>query len=240
MSGMFYAVGVGPGDPELLTLKAVRSLQQAAVIYIPTSPLSRQSWLADVVQSYAAENCIVHTVKFSLGINSQQRQDHWQQVAGVIIDEIKQGKDVAFVTLGDPLLYSVSIYLLRALRQQWYEIPVTVIPGVSAYAHAAALTEFAVGEGDQSVTILPTVMDRDSLRAAIKKGGTLVLMKIGKRLAQILDLLVEFNLLEHAVFVARAGLPDQRIETDLTRLQEADPSAGNLAIILVDTSMEQS
>jgi precorrin-2/cobalt-factor-2 C20-methyltransferase len=235
MSGTFYAIGVGPGDPELLTLKAVKRLQQSTIIYVPTSRLSRQTWLGDAVQTYAIADCDVRQVEFSLGSDSQQRQDHWMWVATEIIAELRRGNDVAFVTLGDPLLYSTMIYLLRALHQQWEDIAIEIIPGITAYSHVAALTKFAVGEGEQPVTILPTVMDRKALRAAIKKGGTLILMKIGKRLPQILDLLEEFGLLENGVFVARAGLSGQRIETDLNNLRGADAAVGNLAVILVDT-----
>ena len=236
MNGTFYAIGVGPGDPELLTIKAVKRLQQADIIYVPISRLSRQTWLADAVKAHAAAESETRMVEFSLGANSQERQDHWQYVAAEIAAEVKKGRDVAFVTLGDPLLYSTNIYLLRALRQQWPEMSIEVVPGISAYSHVAALTEFGVGEGEQPVTILPTVMDRKALRAAIKKGGTLVLMKIGKRLPQIIDLLDEFNLLQQSVFVARAGLPDQRIETDLNRLRGSEDNAGNLAVILVDAN----
>lgn len=236
MKGTFYAVGVGPGDPELLTLKAVDRLQRAAILYVPTSRLSRQSWLADAVKRYASEGSETRTVEFSLGANPKQRQHHWGSVATEIVTELQQGNDVAFVTLGDPLLYSTNIYLLRALRERWVEIAIEVVPGVSAYSHVAALTEFAVGEGENPVTILPTVMDRAALRDAIKQGGTLVLMKIGKRLPQVLDLLDEFDLLAQSVFVARAGLPDQRIETDLHKLREASEKTGNLAVILVDAN----
>ena len=236
MSGTFSIIGVGPGDPELLTLKGVKRLQQADIVYVPISRLSRQSWLSDAVVLHADKKCMIRRVEFSLGADKHERQNHWHEVAGEIIAALKQGQRIVFVTLGDPLLYSTSIYLLRALRRQWREIPVEVVPGIAAYSHVAALTEFAIGEGEQPVTILPTLMDRAALRAGIKRGGTLVLMKIGKRLPQIIDLLDEFDLLEHAVFVARAGLPDQRIETDLTKLRSADDNAGNLAVILVDTS----
>ena len=236
MSGTFSIIGVGPGDPDLLTLKGVKRLQQADIVYVPTSRLSRQSWLTDAVALHADKNCSVRQVEFSLGANREERQHHWQEVVGDIISELKQGSRIVFVTLGDPLLYSTSIYLLRALRQQWQTVPVEVVPGIAAYSHVAALTEFAIGAGEQPVTILPTVMDRTALREGIKKGGTLILMKIGKRLPEIIDLLDEFELLEHAVFVARAGLPDQRIETDLNNLRGADDKAGNLAVILVDTT----
>jgi len=233
--GTFYAIGVGPGDPELLTLKAVRLLRESPCIYVPTSRLSTQTWVADVVQLYVAEGVDICPVSFSLGADREARQEHWQQTAAAIVDQLQQGKDVAFVSLGDPLLYSTCIYLLRALQEQWPQVPIEIVPGISAYAHCAALTSFAVGEGEQTVTILPTMTAISDLQSAINKGGTLVLMKIGRHLQTIIDLLEENELIEQAVFVARAGLPEQRIETDLRRLRSADPDAGNLAIILVHT-----
>ncbi len=238
MTGTFYVIGVGPGDPELITLKAVNRLRQAQVHYVPASRLSRQSWLTEVVARYAAVGSKVREVEFSLGRDVTKRQEHWRQVAAEIIAEIRCGKRVAFVTLGDPLLYSTSIYLLRALQQQWQDPPVEIVPGISACSHVAALTEFAIGCGEQPVTILPVVMDTAALESALKRGGTLILMKIGKRLPRILALLKQFDLLEKAVFVTRAGLPQQRIETDLRRLLGADAATGNLAVILVDANRE--
>lgn len=237
-SGTFYAIGVGPGDPELITLKAVRLLRESPCIYVPTSRLSTQTWVADVVHTYAAAAADICSVPFSLGTDQQIRQNHWQQTANGIISQLQQGKDVAFVSLGDPLLYSTCIYLLRALQKQWPQVPIEIVPGISAYTHCAALTNFAVGEGEQSVTILPTVTAIDDMQSAIDRGGTLVLMKIGRHLQAIIDLLEENKLIGKAVFVARAGLPDQRIETDLRCLHGADPVLGHLAIILIHTDTE--
>ena len=239
-SGTFYAIGVGPGDPELLTLKAIRLLQESHSIYVPVSRLSTQTWVADVVEMYAGEGARVQTVSFSLGADRQERQEHWRQTAIEIIEQLRSGRDVAFVSLGDPLLYSTCVYLLRALQEQWPQIPAEIVPGISAYAHCAALTGFAVGEGDQPVAILPTVTAMQDIRSALQRGGTLVLMKIGRHLADIIDLLEENGLLEQAVFVARAGLSDQRIETDLNNLRGAEATAGNLAVILVDATQRKT
>lgn len=232
-TGTFYAVGVGPGDAELLTLKAVRVIGQAGRIYVPFAVATTQSWVADAVAEYAKPEAQVCDVSFSMGRSREERQQHWKETAADIITALKQGLDCAFVTLGDPLLYSTAIYLLRELRQQWPEVNVEVVPGINAYTHCAALTEFALGEGNEPLTILPTISGMGDLEAALTKGGTLVLMKIGKRLQAIIDLLEDKGLIDQAVFVARAGLPNQRIETDLRNLRGADDKAGNLAIILV-------
>ncbi len=234
-NGTFYVIGVGPGDPELITLKAVRLLRETPCIYVPTSRLSTQTWVADAVQTYAKAEADIRTVSFSLGADRQARQEHWHQTAATIVAQLRTGEDVAFVSLGDPLLYSTCIYLLRALQEQWPQLPIEIIPGISAYAHCAALTTFAIGEGEQPVTIIPTVTAIHDLQSAINRGGTLVVMKIGRHLQAIIDLLEDNSLIEQAVFVARAGLPNQHIEADLRRLHNSDPKVGNLAIILVHT-----
>lgn len=236
--GTFYAVGVGPGEPELLTLKAVRLLRESLNIYVPFSRMTTQTWVADAVEQYAQKDAVVTDVTFSLGQNSAEREQHWHKTAGQIIEILKRGEDVVFVTLGDPLLYSTAIYLIRALREQWDSVAIDIVPGVSAYSHCAALTCFSLGEGTKPVTIIPTITAMADLQSAIERGGTLALMKIGRQLQAIIDLLDKNGLLDQSVFVARAGLPDQRVETDLRALREADPAAGNLAIILIHTEKD--
>lgn len=233
--GTFHAVGVGPGEPELLTLKAARLLSSCRCLYVPFSRVSTQTWVADAVAEYAREDAEIRPVSFSMGKGSTEREEHWQQTAAEIVRQLQNGDDVVFVTLGDPLLYSTAIYLIRALEKEWPQVDIDIVPGISAYAHCAALTNFPMGEGKAPVTIIPSVTAMTDLQAAIERGGTLALMKIGRHLPAIIDLLEENGLLEQAVFVARAGLPDQRIETDLRRLRGADPATGNLAIILIHT-----
>lgn len=232
-SGTFHAVGLGPGDPDLLTLRAVNLLRLATLVYVPFSRLTSQTWVEEAVRRYAGQDCMIFKVEFSLGENSATRQRHWQATARQIIERLRRGEDALFVTLGDPLLFSTAIYLIRALREQWPGIPIDIVPGVSAYAHCAALTSFAVGEGTLPVTIIPSVTALAEVQTAIERGGTLVLMKIGRHLPQIIDLLEDKGLIEHSVFVARAGLPEQHVEIDLRTLRGAEAKTGNMAIILV-------
>ncbi len=234
-AGSLFIVGVGPGDPELLTLKAVRVLQESSHVFVPVSKLTRETWLRDVVVCYAQPDCTVHEVSFSVAPDCQSRTDHWQQTATDIAELLRGGADVALVTLGDPQLYSTSLYLIRALQLVAPELKVNIVPGVSSVSHAAALTGFALGEGTQPVTILPSVTALDTVRSALKSGGTLVLMKIGKHLPDLIELLDEYQLLDDAVFIARAGLLGQHIETDLRQLRGAAADTGNLAVILIHT-----
>ncbi len=228
-------VGVGPGDPELLTLKAARVLSTASLIYVPASHLSRETWLRDVVDQHASDKARIREVSFSADRNPVQRKLHWQTTAEEICDQLKGGESIAFVTLGDPQLYSTSYYLLQALKDLWSDVPVEIIPGISSVSHAAALTHFALGTTTRPLTIIPSVKVVDDVRKAFSSGGTLVLMKIGKFLPDLIELLEQEDLIDHAVFIARAGLPGQRIETDLRRLRGEGPETGNLAVILIQT-----
>ncbi|MDY0190312.1 MAG: precorrin-2 C(20)-methyltransferase [Desulfuromonas sp.] len=231
--GTFYGVGVGPGDPELLTLKAVRVLQSSDCIYVPTSRLSTQSYVADVVNHYAAPQCEIIAVNFSLAKSSSQRQQHWHNRSQEIALRLQTGQKVAFATLGDALFYSTYIYLLRSLRLTVPNAAIETIPGITAFSNAAALTNTTLGEGLQPLTVVPAANDLDYIRDLIVSGGGVVLMKIGHLLEQIIAIIDQAEALPRSVFVARAGLQGQRIETDLNRLRQAPPHTGNLAVILI-------
>lgn len=231
--GTLYGIGVGPGDPELLTLKAVRVLQNSQCIYVPTSRLSTQDYVAEVVNHYANEQCEIQPVSFSLAASAEERQHHWQLTAADIVTRLRAGQDVAFVTLGDALLYSTYIYLIRAVQHTWVEAKIETVPGISAFSFAAALTNMPLGESLQPLTVIPSSNDLNQIKQLINDGGCVVLMKIGRHLQQIIDTIDQVDALHRSIFVSRAGLPDQRVETDLNQLRFAPEGTGNLAVIIV-------
>jgi precorrin-2/cobalt-factor-2 C20-methyltransferase len=231
--GKLYGIGVGPGDPELMTVKGARLLSQCRMVFVPKSREERDSAALKIAGPFLDKDSRVMELMFPMVTDSRALSDHWDQAAQKIADFILDGVDCCFLTLGDPLLYSTYIYLLRQLRRKIPDLEALTVPGVNAFSAAAALTEFPVGEAKAPVTIIPTADDLAVVEEALEKGGTVVLMKIGKRLAKILDLLERLNLMDQAVFVARAGQEGERVETDLRRLKREDPEAGYLSIILV-------
>jgi precorrin-2/cobalt-factor-2 C20-methyltransferase len=146
---------------------------------------------------------------------------------------LKTGEDVCFLTLGDALVYSTYIYLLRELKEILPEVQVITVPGITSFSAVAALTNFPLGEGKEPISIIPTADDLSAVRQAIESGGTVVLMKIGKRLGDILDILEETGVIGDAVFVQRAGHPTQAIEVDLRKLRGKSSEAGYLSVILI-------
>jgi precorrin-2/cobalt-factor-2 C20-methyltransferase len=231
--GTLYGIGVGPGDPEWITVKGARVLAHCRQIFVPKSREERDSAALHIAQSYIHPDARIQELSFPMITDQQKLALHWEKAARQLAEVLQKGEDCCFLTLGDPFLYSTYIYLLRALRTIMPDLEVVSIPGVNAFSAAAALTEFPVGEAKEQVTIIPTADDLGAVRKALAQGGTVVLMKIGKRLDSILDILEEEGLLDQAVFVGRAGQVGERIEADLHKLRAETPTTGYLSIILV-------
>jgi precorrin-2/cobalt-factor-2 C20-methyltransferase len=136
--GRFYGVGVGPGDPELLTLKALRVLQEVPVICTPRSESSQESYALDIVRDYLDEKK-QEIIRIPFPIDDEAGAAAvWRNAADTIGGHLKQGKDVAFITEGDPMLYSTFSYVLDSIKSGYPEVTVEIIPGVSSVMAAAA------------------------------------------------------------------------------------------------------
>jgi len=231
--GKFYGIGVGPGDPELITVKAARVLKECRHVFVPKARSAADSVALSIASDHLGSHSRVRELLFPMTSDRAELSRSWGDSARQIAEILKEGEDACFLTLGDPLLYSTYIYLLRALRSHLAEAEVVTIPGIMAFNAAAALTEFPVGEGKEPVTIIPTADDLESVRRALSSHGTVILMKIGKRLGEILRLLEEAGVTDRSVFVANAGMENQRVETDLRAMRTESPEAGYLSIILV-------
>jgi precorrin-2/cobalt-factor-2 C20-methyltransferase len=233
MAGRLYGIGVGPGDPELITVKGAKVLEACTHLFVPKAKEKSESLALEIAGQYVNKDANLHELVFPMVTDSARLEKSWNESAEVIAGVLREGSDACFLTLGDPLLYSTYIYLVRALLAVMPEAKVETVPGVTAFCNVAALTNFAIGEGKESVTIIPTADDLGAVRDALKKKGVVVLMKIGKRLANVLDILEEERVIADAVFVAYAGQEKQQIETDLRKLKDGNPKVGYLSTILV-------
>jgi precorrin-2/cobalt-factor-2 C20-methyltransferase len=233
---MFYGIGVGPGDPELLTVKATSVLGACSHVFVPKARTGSESVALEIARQYLRSDAEVQELVFPMTPDQALLEQRWRESAEMIAPVLEAGKDACFLTLGDPMVYSTYIYLLRALAERLPGVTTTTIPGITSFCAAASATQFPLGEGKELITIVPTSDDLSVLRSALATQGTVVLMKIGKRLREILEILEEFALIEHSVFVSRAGLDREHIEVDLRRLRVEDPEAGYLSVIIVHAS----
>jgi precorrin-2/cobalt-factor-2 C20-methyltransferase len=231
--GTLYGIGVGPGDPEWMTVKAARILGACRHVCVPRSSEAAESVALEIARRYLRPDVVVHELSYPMTADIEKLRQRWRQAAAEVADIVRGGEDCCFLTLGDALLYSTYIYLLRELQATEPNVRVETIPGVTAFSAAAALTNRPLGEGKQWITIVPGPDDLTELGAALDRGGTVVLMKVGRRLEQMLDVLAARGLLDQTVFVSHAGMPQQRVETDVRRLRGLGETVGYLSILIV-------
>ena len=231
--GTLYGIGVGPGDPEWITVKAVRILAGCRHVCVPKSDSAADSVALEIARTYLRPDAVIHEQAYPMTADADVLQRHWRQAADEVLAILRSGEDCCFLTLGDALLYSTYIYLLRELVASDPTVRVVTVPGVTAFSAAAALANWPIGERKQLVTIVPAADDLDQFTAALDRGGTVVLMKVGRRLHRALDALAARRLLDQTVFVSRAGMPEQYVETDVRRLRELPEQAGYLSVLII-------
>ena len=237
--GTLYGIGVGPGDPDLITVKGANVLRRSAHVFVPKARKAAESVALAIARRHVSPSAKIHEIVFPMTTDRSELLARWEESARTVADVLETGIDACFLTLGDAFLYSTYIYLVKALRRRIPEVKVVTVPGITAFSAAAALAEFPVGEGKEMVTIVPTADDLEPVRRALQVGGTVVLMKIGKRLPQILDLLEEADAIDRSVFVSHAGMETERIEIDLSKLRTGDPEkTGYLSILLIHKRTE--
>jgi len=209
-------------------------------VVVPKARQEGGSVALGIAEKHLNPEATIHEIVFPMTTDKAQLEARWEESARVVAGILETGSDACFLTLGDAFLYSTYIYLLRALRRRIPDAKVITVPGVTAFSAAASLAEFPVGEAKEPVTIIPTADDLDAVERALQGAGTIVLMKIGKRLERILDLLESCGATERGVFVSRAGMDSQRVVTNLRDLYGEKEDTGYLSIVLVHSKGEST
>ena len=176
MSGHLYGIGVGPGDPELLTIKAAKVLGRVDLILAASSTKNDDSLALDIARPHLKPDARVIRLGFPMSRNEDTLQSAWEENARLVLNELEQGHDAAFITLGDPLLYSTFAYLLRTLRILASEQAVTIIPGITSFQAVAAATETVLAESAQNLLILPGIRDAGDLRKSLEGADNAVIL----------------------------------------------------------------
>ena len=224
-NGKLSIVGIGPGDPELMTVKAVRTLEKADVIITPkarkngkSTALQIASGLVDLsVKQVQQLHFPMHKVRLGEQHKDAEVLAAWKHAAETILTYIDQGLEVAFPTLGDPALYSTGFYVRHTLKSIRPEATVTIIPGITAMASCSATAGLPIGLGDDLVTIVPAAFDDDRLRQILLTADSIVLMKVHRVMERIFTLLEELDLIDKAVLFERCGQEGERVYTDIRK-----------------------
>lgn len=228
---MLSLVGVGPGDPELLTRKAERVLREAEVIAAPVTAPGEQSQALGIIR-----DLLDHHRQQMLPLLFPMRADraalapHWREACRLVAERVHAGKRVAFVALGDPLFYATSLYLLEGMRREYPEVPLEVIPGVSSLFAAAAAGTFPLAEGAQQLLVLPATAGETAIGAALERSDTLVLLKVKPAFDAVMKLVEGRDDLA-LLFAERVGMPGQVILTDRAAIAAHSPDYLSLLVI---------
>lgn len=216
--GRLYGVGVGPGDPELLTLKAQRILLQAAKIFIPKKGKESTSYAKSIIATLISDNQKVEELVFPMLRDEEELADYWHQAVESIWRYLKKGKDCAFVNVGDPLLYGTFVHILKTLKKSHPEVAVEVIPGIPSINAAAARTKLPLAINDEPIAIISGNQKDRFIRETLKNFDTVVFMKINM-FDKLLAILEELNLVEKCVYVRRCTTQGEEIIWDISQLK---------------------
>ena len=206
-------VGVGPGDPELLTVAAVRAIQAAAVVAYPVARLEAEGMAAAIAAPWIDPEQRRLPLLFPMVAEAEPRRAAWHAAADALAAEVAAGHAVVLLCEGDASLYASASYALLALAERHPACPVAVIPGITAVAAAAAAGRWPLALQQDALWIRPTPESAAALEALLAEaraaGAVLALLKLGQRWRWVRPILETRGLLEAALFAQRVGWPDQ-------------------------------
>ena len=204
-AGRLVGVGVGPGDPELLTVKGRRVLREADEVFVPVADTGEIGRAESAVREYL-EPGRVRRLLFALSDDDVARARNWKNAAREVSGPLSQGKVCAFATIGDPNVYSTFTYLARAIRRYAPGVEIETVPGITAMQDLASRSGTVLLEGDERLALLPFTAGEGRLRETLSSFETVVCYKGGSRMDDVLRVAAEAGRLDGAVYGARLGL----------------------------------
>jgi precorrin-2/cobalt-factor-2 C20-methyltransferase len=213
--GTLYGISVGPGDPELITLKGLRILKQVAVVAFPAGLQGKPGIAQQIVDEWLTEHQIQLALTFPYVQEIDILTQAWIRAAEQIWHYLHLGQDVAFVCEGDISFYSTFTYLAEMLQQRHPESVVQTVPGVCSPMAAASALGVPLTRREQRLIVLPALYNVGELETILDWADVVVLMKVSSVYEQVWKVLHQRQLLAHACVIERATLPEQVIYEDL-------------------------
>ena len=231
MLGKLYIMGVGPGDPKLLTIKAYEILQKADVVAIPYSKHDKDSVAFNIVKEYVPPHCQILSLLLPMTHNQDLLKKAWQEAAAQVAASLKNGLDAVFITIGDPAIYSTGMYIYQELKNLIPELECETVPGITSFTASAASLNLPLALGTEPLLVVPHVVSKERLKSILAEYPNVVLLKVTANFQEIVTCLEETGLLNKAVFVSRCGQAGEFISFNLKSL---DPqSLDYLSLVII-------
>jgi precorrin-2/cobalt-factor-2 C20-methyltransferase len=215
--GKFYGVGIGPGDPELLTLKAQRVLSSVPVIFVPKAKITDEGLALQILLNSVLKGsgAGLKELIFPMSKDPAVLKPAWESAREAILSELRLGRDCAFITLGDTAIYSTYMNVLAELHRAEPGLVIQTVAGVSAFSEGAARLNLSLCEKAERLAVLPCLSEVEDMRADLERFDTVVLMKVGRRFGDLRELLRKMDLLKHSHLCLKLGSPGELVTSDL-------------------------
>ncbi len=234
MKGKIFAVGIGPGDPELITIKAINVIKNSHTIFVPKGREEGSSIalsiVKEVVDLKGKQIVEVFFPMVKTKYEEYKKEKAWNEIVESVYERLNRGENVSFLTLGDPTLYSTFFYIHRKLIERDKNIEIHLIPGVSSITACAAVSQSFLAVGNEKIAILPANYI-DSYDEIFDQFETIVLMKVHVVFEKILEFLRRRNLIERSVYITRAGMEGERVIRDIENVTVDDKNYFSIIIV---------
>lgn len=220
MKGKLYGIGVGPGDSELITVKGARLIGEADIIITPKTEKKDGSVALNIAKPYIQSHTEIVPVVFPMNLNDEW-SNAWEDAQKIIASYLDDGKDVIFLTLGDPMFYSTYMYVYRLADEAGYEIE--TVPGITAFCAIGSHLGYPIVEDEEILTVIPATASEEKIDAALAASDDAVIMKVYKRFPKIQALLKKHDMADNAVMISRIGLDDELVHKGLADLDPETP-----------------
>lgn len=227
MKGKLYGIGVGPGDPGLITIKAVRVMKKCDVIAVP-EPAGGERTAFNIIESYVQGKELLECA-FAMSGDMEKRRAARRIVADKIMEQLADGRDVGFITLGDSTIYSTYMYIHRIISAEGYDTE--IIPGISSFQAAAAAFGVALCEKDEPLVVLP-VKCCETTEELLDYPGNKVIMKSGENLKRVLEVLKERGYGNRTKIASRVAMAGQKLYDNIEAYEQS-PETGYFTVAIV-------
>ena len=227
----FYGIGTGPGDSSLLTLKAVDTLKKLDILYTPEPKKGGESLALSIVKDFLPEDLEIRQRHFPMNFIGEEKIKAWNEIALEIEKEVlDNNKDVGFVTLGDPMIYSTYVYIMERMKD---DIEIETIPGISSFSNIASNHNFPLVMDREALVVTPCTIDEKKLDFILENYNSIVLMKVYKNFKEVIAKLEKNGLLEHSILVSNSSQDREVVYKNLKDV-EAEESISYFSTILVN------
>lgn len=217
--GHFYGIGVGPGDESLLTTKAVETLKKIDVLYCPQAKSGGESTARNIASRFLKDDLTIKERHFPMNYNDSEKIKAWDRISDEICEDVSNGLEIGFITLGDPMIYSTYVYLLERVRGR---IDISTIPGIPSFVNISSSTNFPLAMDKESMAVVSGTDSLEKISKVIDMFDSIVIMKANRRYKEIIDLLIEKNIDKNAIMVSNSSMESEKIHIDLNKAKEED------------------